>query len=595
MELNAIFDHINTGLLVVDAEGRIHFANKWMQAHTQNEQIIGQPLQTLFKLSDSEQAQLNRKLQTALQLNTPSFISAEHDHYLLPIRHRKVFHPAYELMQQEASIVPFDTQAGLVLIMIYDQTDLMLSKQEILQKTRQLGETLSQLQTAHSKLEAQTRIIEKQANYDDLTGLPNWTLLKDRLKTALNTAREAELKVGVLYVDLDGFKLINDRYGATFGDALLQAVAQALSEQVAPKDTVARLSADEFILVIPQVERVDEIASLVETLQKRLNQAWLLHNETLFVSASIGVSLFPEDGEDVDSLIKHADLAMANAKSVAPGGFKFFTESLDKRLRETLMLEAELVKAINQQAFEVFYQPKYHYQVGEAPRLAGAEALIRWIHPSLGFISPDRFIPLAEHKGLIGQITQLVLNKTCALLASLVAEQHAVPISVNISALDLNHPDFYEKVMRTIQQYRLAPDWLELEVTERLAMVSQSASYDVLERFRQAGVKIALDDFGTGYSSLSYLAEMPIDVLKIDKSFIDLYANGHRFQTLLKSIIELAHVFGYQPIAEGVETQEIADILSGYNCHLFQGYYFSKPLTQNDFLALCHASPGRVV
>ena len=589
MELHAIFDHINAGLLVVDAQGQIQFANKWIRAYTQRDCVVGEHLASLFALSEQEQGQLYRKIQTVLQLNTPSFISAEHDHYLLPLPNRKVFHTGFDLMQQEASIVPFDEVQGWVLIMIYDQTDLMLSKQEILQKSQQLRATLDALQSAHHKLEAQTQLIEKQANYDALTGLPNWTLLKDRLNTAIHAAEQASLKVGVVYVDLDGFKLVNDRYGASVGDALLCAVGKALREQVGLKDTVARLSADEFVLVIPQLERVDEVASLVETLLQRLNQPWLLDSETVFMSASIGVSVYPEDGGDVDTLLKHADLAMANAKSRAPGGFKFFTESLDKRLKDSLMLEAELVKTINQRGFSLVYQPKYHYMAGETPSLIGAEALIRWIHPTLGFISPDRFIPLAEHKGLIGQITLQVVEQTCELLAALVSVQKAVPISVNISALDLNQPLFFEQVMRRLAQAQVAPQWLELEVTERLAMVSQSVSYDVLERFRHAGVKIALDDFGTGYSSLSYLAQMPIDVLKIDKSFIDLYANGHRFQTLLKSIIELAHVFGYQPIAEGVETQEIADILSDYACHYFQGYYFSKPLAREDFTALCQA------
>jgi diguanylate cyclase (GGDEF)-like protein len=589
MELHAIFDHINAGLLVVDAEGRIHFANKWIRAYTRRDCVVGEALASLFALNEQAQGQLYRKIQTVLQLNTPSFISAEHDHYLLPLPNRKVFHSTFSLMQQEASIVPFDQAQGWVLIMLYDQTDLMVSKQQILQKSQQLRATLEALQSAHHKLEAQTQLIEKQANYDALTGLPNWTLLKDRLNNAIHTAEQAGLKVGVMYIDLDGFKLINDRYGASVGDALLCAVGQALSEQVGLKDTVARLSADEFVLVIPQLERVDEVASLVDSLLQRLSQSWLLDNETVFISASIGVSLYPDDGVDVDTLLKHADLAMENAKSHAPGGFKFFTESLDKRLKDSLMLEAELVKTINQRGFSLVYQPKYHYVAGESPRLIGAEALIRWIHPSLGFISPDRFIPLAEHKGLIGQITMQVLEQACKLLAALLAAGQAVPISINISALDLNQPLFFEQVMARLTQANVAPQWIELEVTERLALVSQRASYDVLERFRHAGVKIALDDFGTGYSSLSYLAQMPIDVLKIDKSFIDLYANGHRFQTLLKSIIELAHVFGYQPIAEGVETQEIADILSDYACHYFQGYYFSKPLARDDFIALCQS------
>lgn len=587
LPLDDILDHINAGILVIDQNYLIHFANNWMKAYTQYGQLEGAHVQDVFEFQNDEFLRLQRKVQTALQLNAPSFLSAELDNYLLPIKNTKVFGPTYTKMQQEASIMPFVESEGLVLIMLYDQTDLMMSKQEIINQSEMVKKTLSELQSAHTRLEAQTRIIEKHTNYDDLTGLPNSTLVKDRLSNAIHTAQQSDLKVGVLYIDLDRFKPVNDRYGPSVGDQLLIDVGQKLQSLISPKDTLARLSADEFVMIITQVSQVDYIATLAERVVSAVEKPWSINDETLFISASIGISVFPNDGHNFDDLIKHADLAMAIAKNEARGSFKFFTDSLDKELKDALLLESELIKAINIQAFEVYFQPKYHCDGTTEARLVGAEALIRWIHPSMGFISPDSFIGLAEQKGLITLITQQVIEQTLTMLQTLATYDKNIPISINISALDLADPYFCQNLFAQLEKAQLSNQMIELEVTERMAMVSQQQNFAQLETCRHEGIKISLDDFGTGYSSLSYLAKMPIDVLKIDKSFIALYQTGHQYQVLLKSIIELARVFDYQVLAEGVETEQDMNMLTELGCFNFQGYFFSRPLTKEDFLSLC--------
>ena len=663
--LGTILHRINAGILLIDKDYQIHFANDWIRASTHLD--IGEKtgLLDIFTLTPRELKRLNRKIQTALQLHSPSFSSAEHDGYLLPIENRKVFNPHFKLMQQEVAIVPLTSLDGsapdgildgipdglapdelalddldshardsdalsphglsphglgphglgphglsphglgphglgphglgprtlpaseLILILIYDQTALMISRHEVLQQSQDLAQALQELQVAHQKLSAQTALIERQANYDELTGLPNWTLFKDRLQGAIRLAAEKQVKVGVLYLDLDCFKPINDRYGHPFGDQILRTVAEILLALLKPKDTAARLSGDEFAVVICELEHAENLVNLADRILRQIAERRTVDDREIFLSASIGISLYPDDGEDHATLLKRADLAMVSAKTFGRGTFRFFTETLDRALKAKILLQTELAKALADKQFYVVYQPKYLAKQDRPAQLVGAEALIRSTHPELAALGPAGYIPLAEKMGLIRQLTEFVIQSTCRVLQILIPQDKAVPISINLSASDLADPEFCEQLIALVTDSGIDSRWLQLELTEHSAISSPEEDIQRLRFFRKKGFSIALDDFGTGYSSLSQLAALPIDVLKIDKSFVDQAQTNPQQQTLIRTIIHLAHALGIEPLTEGVEDVTSIQLLQDFGCELFQGYFFSHPLAEKDFIDLC--------
>lgn len=583
-KLDRIFEYINSGILLINDEFQVCYANQWVEMYHGKPLTLGQTFDQIFDLSDKQVQRIQRKIRSVLSLNSPSFVSAEHEGYLLPFKNTKVLNPQFEFMQQEATLMPFDH--GFVLVLIYDQTAFMISRQEVVAQSRVLSDSLEKLLKAHRKLEDQTNIIERQANFDQLTELPNRTLLKDRVESALHQARKAEHKVALIYIDLDRFKAINDHYGSMIGDQLLQKVALDLQSWVAPHDTVARLASDEFVVCFTQLSSLERVSEMLRLLLDALKTPWIVAEQTIFVSASIGVSVFPDDSDDCETLLSHADLAMEKAKEQAGSAYFFYKEGLDDSVKAGAYLEMELKGCVDQKGLEVVWQPKYHANE-QGTRLIGAEALIRWQHPQLGNVSPDVFIPIAERMGFITNLTLFVFEQVCVAQRRLLDLGIEIRVSVNISSLDLQHCDFFDSMCQILHQYHLPEGCIELEITERMALDSKDDGYQLLQQLRDQGMLLSLDDFGTGYSSLSYLADVPLDIVKIDKSFLDQAMLGKKHQKLLKNIIILAQDLGLETIAEGVETKEMMTMLIDYQCYVFQGFYFGRPASFDYFLDLC--------
>ena len=588
MQLEGIFNHINAGILLVDADLNVVFANQWMHVYHRSDIPTGASLREVFRLSDKEQNKLERKVHSVLKLKVPSFLSAEHDHYLLPMQNSRLFNPMFKLMQQEVSMVPYGEQGDLVLIMIYDQTALMVSQNEIKEKSRSLSDSLSALQQAHQKLEEQTAIIEYKTNYDSLTGLPNRTLLKDRVINMMNSARLEAYEFALIYIDINRFGPVNDSFGSEFGDELLCQIAKRLKKLMLPADTLARLASDEFVIVKSKFEHLDSLVNFCESLLQEIERPIQLRHQALVMSASIGVSLFPSDANSYEDLLISADLAMKQAKISQQGAYSFYTEGLNAELKELMVLETELKNAIAGQLFEVYYQPKFRVNPASPQRaeIYGAEALVRWFHPTLGRVTPDEFIPVAERMDLITDITLLVFEQTMQLMQRLRNEGCDLVVSINISPKDLVHAYFCESLWELTQRYLVAPALIEIEITERMAVMG-SECLGLLDQLREFGFSLSMDDFGTGYSSLSYLAQLPMDILKIDKSFVDQLGKSEKQDKFLKHIIDLAKVFEMRTIAEGVEDLETVKRLVEMDCLMFQGYYFSRPLPVGQFIEFC--------
>ncbi|MCS6882040.1 MAG: EAL domain-containing protein [Oscillochloridaceae bacterium] len=424
-----------------------------------------------------------------------------------------------------------------------------------------------------------------QAYYDPLTGLPNRALFEDRLRQALEAARRSRHKVAVLFIDLDRFKQINDTLGHSVGDMLLVQLARRFEGCVRASDTLARRGGDEFMLVLPEIADSSQVSQVAKRLHEMLRMPFLVKGQELFLSASIGASIFPDDGEDAETLQRNADVAMYRAKSTLRNSFQFFDPSTNRMALERLQLENQLRRALERDEFVLFYQPK----VDRAGRLRGAEALIRWQHPRLGTIPPARFIPLAEELGLIVPIGEWCLQEVCRQLREWRQKGLLlVPIAVNISAIQFAQPSFPSMVAATIAGSNLDPRLVELELTESMLVGDLESLLHQLQELRALGVALALDDFGTGYSSLAYLQRLPLTTLKVDRTFVaQLDAssqNGNR--GIVHAIVTLGRSLNLQLVAEGIETRLQHSFLLDAGCDLFQGFLFSPPLPAARFESL---------
>lgn len=417
-----------------------------------------------------------------------------------------------------------------------------------------------------------------QANHDPLAGLPNRNLLQDRLGQAL--ALESSRRrnpIGVMFLDLDNFKKINDTLGHTVGDMLLKAVANRLRNCVRGGDTVSRLGGDEYILILPNVKEMHDVTTVAKKLIGLFSTPFLLMGHELYITASIGIALFPSDGDTVDALLKNADAAMYHAKEQGKNNYQFYSEEMNTRVFERMALETSLHRAIRQQEFLLYYQPRVDLRTG---RISGVEALVRWNHPEMGLVSPARFIPLAEETGLIVPIGEWVLRTACA--QNKAWQEAGLPplrMAVNLSARQFRQENLIQMVADVLAETGLDPRWLELELTESLLMERAEQSVSILRSLADMGIDIAVDDFGTGYSSLGYLKRFPITNLKIDQSFIRDIASDPDDAILVRTIITMAHGLGMKTVGEGVESLEQVDFLCRHGCEEVQGYYFSRPLT----------------
>ena len=422
------------------------------------------------------------------------------------------------------------------------------------------------------------------AEHDVLTGLPNRALLNDRVNQSIILASRHMKKVGVLFLDLDGFKHINDSLGHLTGDKLLQSITKRVCDCVRASDTVSRQGGDEFVVLLSEMEHPEDAAVTARRLLQTVADAHFINQQDLHVTTSIGISVYPDDGLDAETLIKNADTAMYQAKENGRQSFQFFKSSMNERAVERQSIEEGLRRALERNEFTLHYQPKINLITG---RITGAEALLRWTHPSRGLVSPAQFIPVAEDCGLILPIGNWVLREACKQARAWVdAGLPPMTMAVNISAMEFRHEHFLEGVFEVLKETGLGPRLLELELTESVLMKRVEATGSILETFRAKGVRVAVDDFGTGYSSLSYLRKFPIDALKIDQSFVRQITTSPDETSIVTAIISMGRSLGLRVVAEGVETQEELTFLQAHRCDEAQGYYFSRPVAAGQFVKL---------
>jgi len=422
--------------------------------------------------------------------------------------------------------------------------------------------------------------IEQQANYDTLTGLANRSLLQDRLEQALLTATAYKTRVAVAFVDLDRFKYINDSLGHHVGDDLLRVMADRLESCIRDCDTVARLGGDEFVVLITGQTAPDLIRNVVERMLAVVSQPWISEHGEFNVSCSIGVALFPNDGADAQTLLKHADSAMYRAKESGRNNYQFFTRELNALMSERLAMESSLRRALERDQFMLHYQPRIDLRTG---RIIGAEALIRWNLPDQGVVAPGKFIPLAEETGLIVPIGKWVLREACAQnKAWQDAGLEPIVVSVNVSARQFRQDNLVRTVAEVLDETGLDPSYLELELTESMVMHDAAQLVAMLSDIKRLGVQIAVDDFGTGYSSLSYLKRFPVDRLKVDRSFVEHLATDMDDATIVRAIITLGHNLGLKVVAEGVELPEQVNFLRLNFCDEAQGFHYCRPIPSHE-------------
>jgi diguanylate cyclase (GGDEF)-like protein/PAS domain S-box-containing protein len=418
--------------------------------------------------------------------------------------------------------------------------------------------------------------VQYLAYYDALTGLPNRTLLQDRLAKALAAARRQKYKVALLFLDLDRFKDINDSLGHSVGDLLLQAVAERLKTWGREQDTVARLGGDEFLITLTHVKDAVDAAVAAERLMDAMTAELVVQGRSLGISCSVGISIFPEHGADCETLIKNADAAMYSAKADGRNNFRFFTEDMNAQVAERLTLENSLRLALAQEELFLMYQPQMDIATG---RITGLEALLRWKHPDLGLVPPDRFIRIAENSGLIVPIGEWVLRTACSQARKWQEEGlPAVTVAVNVSAVQFRQEGFCELIRRVLHETGLAPQYLELELTESLLLANADVTLSVFRELKSMGVILAIDDFGTGYSNFTSLRRFGVNKLKIDRSFISDVATNPDDSAITAAIINMAKSLRLKVIAEGVENEAQMSFLRAHHCDEIQGYYFSRPL-----------------
>ena len=478
---------------------------------------------------------------------------------------------------------------------VHEEAEVIFDKNRT--AVRMLGAT--QDISDRKEVEGQIRLL---AYYDGLTLLPNRRLFMEKLDLALENARRREGSLAVLFLDLDRFKQINDTLGHSAGDRLLQGVAERLrkclrsSDAVARgealnlTDDVARLGGDEFIVSITNIARGEDAARVARRIQEALEQPFKLDENEVFVTASIGISLFPQDGTDLESLLKNADAAMYHAKDAGRSNYQFYSKSMNAAALQKLTLENKLRRALERGEFQLYFQPQIDVRSWS---IIGAEALIRWRHPDLGLVPPAEFIGLAEETGLILPIGEWVLHTACAQAKAWQDAGHGpLVMAVNISGRQFRGKNLAQTVGQTIGACALDPRRIELEITESVLMHSVDETVNTLKTLRTMGPRIAVDDFGTGYSSLSYLRRFPIDTLKLDQSFIQDSVKDRGTAAIVAGVIDMAHGLGLEVIAEGVETAEQRTLLFQDGCHIMQGYLFGRPVPAPEFEQLLVVEPA---
>ena len=439
--------------------------------------------------------------------------------------------------------------------------------------------------TEHKKAQA---IIQHQAFHDSLTNLPNRTLFERELSSALNQARRSNKSLAVMFLDLDRFKNINDTLGHAVGDMLLKNVVERLKKCVREKDIIARWGGDEFTLLLPNIDHKDDTRAIAQRILEALKLGFNLDRHYLHITSSIGIAIFPDDGADAETLLKNADVALYWVKDQGRNGYHHYTKRLNSQAHELFNLENDLHHALTRQEFILYYQPIVDIT---ANKIIKVEALLRWQHPNLGIVPPALFIPIAEENGLIVEIGAWVLQTACA--QTKIWQNSGLSnlaISVNLSARQFYNNDLLQTVKKVLAQTGLSPSSLELEITETATMCNTTLAKQILDELHQMGISLSMDDFGTGYSSLSYLKDFPFSTIKIDRSFVkDLSVDSSNL-AIINAIITLGAGLGLQIVAEGVESEQLKNLLETLHCNYMQGYFISLPLTQADATKLLLSS-----
>jgi diguanylate cyclase (GGDEF)-like protein/PAS domain S-box-containing protein len=447
-----------------------------------------------------------------------------------------------------------------------------------------------------SAAQAMALQITHSAEHDFLTGLPNRMLLNDRISQAIALAERHGFPVAVLFLDLDGFKHINDSLGHSIGDKLLQSISERLVSCVRSSDTVSRQGGDEFVVLLSEAQLPEDAAAIASRMLHAVAAAHLIDQHDLHVTTSIGISVYPDDGLDAETLIKNADTAMYQAKENGRQSFQFFKPAMNARAVERQSIEESMRRALERNEFMLFYQPKINLATRA---ITGVEALIRWTHPTRGSISPGQFIPIAEDCGLILPIGRWVLRQACEQARAWVdAGLPAMSIAVNVSAIEFRDDAFLDSLFTILSETGLDPKSLELELTESALMKRVESTAAILQIVRQKGIQVAIDDFGTGYSSLSYLHKFPIDSLKIDQSFVRQIIAGDHEAAIVTAVISMAHSLKLRVVAEGVETRQELEFLQAQRCDEAQGYYFARPMPPEQFAIVLRGgipSPAAVI
>ena len=555
--LNSIGDAV----LCTDISGKITYLNLVAETMTgwPRKEAIGKPLAEVFRIIDGPTRKTARDpMEMAVEQNRTVGLTVD----CVLIR-RDGFESAIE-----DSAAPIHDRAGHVVGAVIVFHDVTAAR-------------------------AMTREMTHSAQHDLLTNLPNRLLLNDRISQSIALARRQDRPIAVIFLDLDRFKYINDSLGHATGDKLLQSVSNRLLANVRRSDTVSRQGGDEFVILLSEIAYPEDAATSAAKILVSLSAPHSIGGQDLHVDGSIGISVYPEDGEDAETLINHADTAMYHAKEKGRNNFQFFKPEMNLKAVERQSLEGSLRRALKRDEFLLHYQPKVNLDTGE---ITGVEALVRWQQPERGLVPPSQFVPIAEDCGLILQIGRWVLREACRQAR---AWQDAglppLPISVNVSAVEFRDKGFVQGIRTILAETGLEARYLELELTERVLMDDAESTASVLQELKMMGVHLSVDDFGTGYSSLSYLRQFPIDVLKIDKSFIHQITADPDDSTIVSAIINMGKSLKHLVVAEGIETQLQRAYLQTQQCAEGQGYLFSRPLAAAQFAQLLQSGITTVV
>ena len=562
-----VLDHSPIGQFVLRKDFVVIFWNKCLEdwSGISKDQIVGTTLTSHFPHLESDK--YVESIRDIFHSSQPIVFPSKVDEYFIPSPL-----PGGKFRIQNTFITRIPAQKEgeyYAFFAIQDETNITAALESNKSAMNQLKEEIEVRKQAEEQL-------VKLARYDNVTGLANRTLLREGLLKALAKTRRNHKTFALIFLDLDHFKDINDTMGHDVGDLLLKSVADRLKGRVRENDLVSRMGGDEFAILVDDCTP-DGAAHIAQGILEVLAPFHKLGNNEVFVSSSVGIAMCPDAGEDPESICKSADTAMYLAKTTGRNNYQFYSQELHEQTVKRIHLENDLRRALSQNEFTLFYQPK----VDMSGRVIGMEALIRWQHSKLGVISPEKFIPMAEKTGLISPISEWVLHTACMQIREWEKSEYLakdVTLAVNVSLRQLKQESFWDTLQNILSVTELDPRYLELELTESAIMDHPEETIVLLEKIHQLGARIAIDDFGTSYSSLNYLKRLPIDAIKIDMSFVHGIGKDIDDEEIIKVIITLAKSLGLQSVAEGVETKEQISFLHKHQCDCLQGFYFCRPL-----------------